>query len=108
MAQLTERQALRDNSRGSERVEGYRIDMRLLADLASEEEKTEFANLFRQSKRMRDALIRVLTGEYARVTMQLESGKHLESVNALAVLTDLYAYQRGLRFATKLLTQEQS
>lgn len=83
-----------------------RTDTRLLAHCADAAEREEFAILYRQSTRVRNALLGVLTKEIDGVTIELEEGTHLSSPNALATLTDKLAYRRGIRFAVKLLTQE--
>lgn len=83
-----------------------RLDSRLIRGM-SQTEAEEFGVRWRSSQIVRKAICGVLTKELESAIIESESGKNLDSPNALAVYADQLAYRRALRFALKLLDDPQ-
>lgn len=84
-----------------------RFDRRLMSSLDADQMQ-EFARAFKSCGPVREAVIRVLTKELDGAILQSESRDRLMGPNALADLTDLQGYRRGLRQAIKLLTDKET
>lgn len=104
-----EQQGHQTNSPDSEATrQKYRLDSRLSRGL-DEQQVVELIERFRNSLLVRQAIAGVLTKSLDHAILQSESRETFESPNALAVLSDLMGYRRGLREAISLiLNQEQS
>jgi len=83
----------------------FRFDRRLVTGL-DPEKLEEFNAAFRSCSPIRQALVKVLTKDLENAILQSESRDRLNGPNALADLSDLMGYRRGLRLAIKLLTDK--
>lgn len=81
-----------------------KFDRRLLP---ADGDAEDFATRFREASVLRTAIADLLTKEIQHGIIQSEAKEVLDSPNALAVLADLHGYRRGLRFALKLLTNQE-
>ncbi len=94
------------NSPASEAPKKYRLDSRLSRGL-DEQQVAELVERFRNSLHVRQAIAGVLTNALDHAILQSESRETFESPNALAVLSDLMGYRRGLREALSLILNQE-
>lgn len=83
-----------------------RIKRDILKYLETDQDKSEWQMRLDSSKYLRNILTRVLTNELDRAILSINGEDTLNSPNYLGKIADNQGYQRGLRKAIDLLSQD--